>query len=316
MAYKYVFGPVMSGRLGRSLGLDLLGGRVCSMDCVYCEVGATRDLTIERKPYVPARDILDELAAWKAEGLAVPDMITLGGLGEPCLNSEMAEVIVGARELFPDTDIAVLTNASLMTDEAVRRELARADVVLPSLDSLVSDEFSKVNRPCEGMTPEAVAAGLLEFRKEFKGKIFLEILLAQGINDSIENLEKLKVFCQRLAPDRVDVVTLTRPGTVKGVHPVDGEVISRWRKVLSAGETRTGDRKVADKEEMSMERATAFIEASLARRPQTVLQLAQALNTEPEMIRQAVEALEKGGDIIARQVGHETFYHGVGHTLE
>ena len=316
MAYKYVFGPVMSGRLGRSLGLDLLGGRVCSMDCVYCEVGATRDLTIERKPYVPARDILDELAAWKAEGLAVPDMVTLGGLGEPCLNSEMAEVIVGARELFPDTDIAVLTNASLMTDEAVRRELARADVVLPSLDSLVSDEFSKVNRPCEGMTPEAVAAGLLDFRKEFKGKIFLEILLVQGINDSIENLEKLKVFCQRLAPDRVDVVTLTRPGTVKGVRPVDGEVISRWRKVLSVGETRIDDRKMADKEEMSMERATAFIEASLARRPQTVLQLAQALNTEPETIRQAVEALEKGGDIIARQDGHEIFYHGVGHTLE
>ena len=189
-------------------------------------------------------------------------------------------------------------------------------MVLPSLDSLVSDEFSKVNRPCEGMTPEAVAAGLLDFRKEFKGKIFLEILLVQGINDSIENLEKLKVFCQRLAPDRVDVVTLTRPGTVKGVRPVDGEVISRWRKVLSVGETRIDDRKMADKEEMSMERATAFIEASLARRPQTVLQLAQALNTEPETIRQAVEALEKGGDIIARQDGHEIFYHGVGHTLE
>ena len=86
MVYKYVFGPVMSGRLGRSLGLDLLGGRVCSMDCVYCEVGATRDLTTERKPYVPARDILNELAAWKAEGLAVPDMVTLGGMGEPCLD--------------------------------------------------------------------------------------------------------------------------------------------------------------------------------------------------------------------------------------
>ena len=228
----------------------------------------------------------------------------------------MAEVIAGARELFPDTDIAVLTNASLMTDEVVRRELGLADVVLPSLDSLVGDEFSKVNRPCEGMTPEAVAAGLLEFRKEFKGKIFLEILLVEGINDSIENLEKLKDFCQRLAPDRVDVVTQTRPGTVKGVRPVDGEVISRWRKVLSAGDARIDDREMADREDMSMERATAFVKASLARRPQTVLQLAQALNTEPETIRQAVEALEKKGDIIARQNGHETFYHGVDHILE
>jgi len=316
MGYKYVFGPVMSGRLGRSLGLDLLGERICSMDCVYCEVGATKNLTLERKPYVPAKDILEELAAWKDEELSSPDAITLGGMGEPCLNAEMAEVIAGARKLFPNTDIAVLTNSSLMADKTVRQELVMADVVLPSLDSLVDEEFAQVNRPCKGTTPMAVAEGLLEFRKEFKGKIFLEILLAGGINDSIENLGKLKDFCQLLAPDRVDVVTLTRPGTVKGVRPVEGEVISRWRKVLSVGNTRDDDRKVTEKEHLSMEKATSFVKASLARRPQTVLQLAQALNTEPEMISQAVEALEKKGDIIARKDGHKTFYHGSDHIIE
>jgi len=286
------------------------------MDCVYCEVGATRDLTVERKAYVPARDILSELAAWKAEGLGAPDMVTLGGLGEPCLNSEMAEVISGARELFPDTEIAVLTNASLMTDEVVRKELGLADVVLPSLDSLVEDEFSKVNRPCEGMTPEAVAEGLLEFKKNFKGKIFLEILLAEGINDSDENLGKLKDFCKQLAPDRVDVVTLTRPGTVKGVRPVEGEVLSSWRMALSAGDARTGERKKVAQEELPMERITAFIEASLARRPQTILQLAEALNAEPESVRKAVEALEKVGDVVSRDDRGETFYHGTGHIIE
>ncbi len=298
------------------MGLDLLGGRICSMDCVYCEVGATRTLTAERKAYVSARAILDELAAWKDEGLAWPDMITLGGLGEPCLNSEMAEVITGVRKMFPGMSIAVLTNASLMTDESVRQELVLADVVLPSLDSLVADEFNAINRPCKGITPEAVAAGLLEFRKEFKGKIFLEILLAQGINDSNENLDRLKDFCKRLDPDRVDVVTLTRPGTVKGIRPVSGEVTSRWRKALNAGNARTRDRKKAQRQEMTMERATAFIEASLARRPQTVLQLAEALNAEPETIRLAVEALETTGAIKAIQGEGETFYHGIGHIEE
>ncbi len=316
MAYKYVFGPVMSGRLGRSLGLDLLGGRVCSMDCVYCEVGATRDLTLERKPYVAAAEILEELAAWKAEGLTVPDMVTLGGLGEPCLNSEMADVISGAKALFPETDIAVLTNASLMTDEVVRRELALADVVLPSLDSLVDDEFSKVNRPCEGMTPEAIAEGLLEFKANFKGKIFLEILLAEGINDTDGNLGKLKDFCQQFAPDRVDVVTLTRPGTVKGVRPVEGEVLNRWRMALESGDSHTSERQTAVKEAMSMEKVTAFIEASLSRRPQTVQQLADALNAEPDLVRNAVEALEKMGDVISREDRGETFYHGTGHVIE
>ncbi|WP_347231981.1 radical SAM protein [Pseudodesulfovibrio sp. S3] len=306
----------MSGRLGRSLGLDLLGGRICSMDCVYCEVGATRDLTCERKPYVPAADIIEELARWKEEGLNDPDMVTLGGLGEPCLNSEMGLVIIEARKLFPNTPVAVLTNASLMTDPEVRRELALADVVLPSLDSLVPDEFAKVNRPCKGISPAAVADGLLAFRKEFKGKIFLEILLAEGINDSDENLGRLKDFCKRLAPDRVDVVTLTRPGTVKGVRPVDGAVLSRWRLALESGDTPAATRQASDGKAMSTERTPAAVAASLSRRPQTVAQLAQALNADPEKVRQAVEALEKRGEIISRDDQGEIFYHGTGHVIE
>ncbi|WP_272700980.1 radical SAM protein [Desulfovibrio sp. Fe33] len=316
MAYKYVFGPVMSGRLGRSLGLDLLGDRICSMDCVYCEVGATRDRTCERRVYVPAADILKELSLWKEEGLEPPDMITLGGLGEPCLNSDMETIILGAKRLFPGIPVAVLTNASLMTDPEVRRELCAADVVLPSLDSLVSKEFARVNRPDKSVDPEAVAQGLLAFRKEFNGKIFLEILLAEGINDSDENLGRLRIFCQRLAPDRVDVVTLTRPGTVKGVRPVDGEVLSRWRLALGGGETRDKERRAAGGKEMSMERMTAAVTASLSRRPQTAEQLALALGADLDKVRLAVEALEKMGDVTRRDDRGETFYHGTGHVIE
>ncbi|ADU61202.1 MAG: radical SAM protein [Pseudodesulfovibrio sp.] len=316
MAYRYVFGPVMSGRLGRSLGLDLLGGHICSMDCVYCEVGATRNLTLERRPYVSAAAILKELAAWKAEGLDTPDAVTLGGLGEPTLNSDMAEIIAGARALFPDTVIAVLTNATLMTDPQVRRELALADAVLPSMDSLVEAEFAAINRPCPGVTPQGVAQGLLAFRQEFTGKIFLEILLAKGINDSDENLGRLKTFCQQLAPDRVDVVTMTRPGTVKGTHPVDGAVLSRWRKALGAGKARTGERGEPEAGTLDEARTIEFVQASLARRPQTVLQLAQALGASPHTVRAAVEALERTGGIVARTDRGETYYHGSGHILE
>lgn len=316
MAYKYVFGPVLSGRLGRSLGLDLLGGRICSMDCIYCEVGATRDLTLKRQPYVPAADILDELQAWKAEGRTPPDMVTLGGLGEPCLNSEMANVIDGARAIFPGTDITVLTNSTLLTDPVLRRELAKADVILPSMDSLVPEEFAAVNRPCEGVTPESVAAGLLEFRKEFKGKIFLEILLVEGVNDSDENLDLLTDFCKRLRPDRVDVVTTTRPGTVKGALPVSGETLSRWRAELEAGKCATCAIAQTDYEDLSLDQLTTLVHASLSRRPQTVPQLSTALNADPEMVRQAVEALMNGGDVIAREDRDGTFYHGTGHVME
>lgn len=316
MAYRYIFGPVMSSRLGRSLGLDLLGGRVCSMDCVYCEVGATRTLTLERKPYVPAADILEELAAWKSEELGAPDMVTLGGLGEPCLNSEMANVILGAKRLFPQTSIAVLTNSTLMTDPEVRAELALADVVLPSLDSLVDSEFASVNRPCSGVSPEQVAEGLLQFRKEFSGKIFLEILLVDGVNDSEENLDRLTVFCKRLGPDRVDVVTTNRPGTVRGTSPVDGALLSRWRARLEIGKFQTCSSGKEVVTAMSSERLTALVEASLSRRPQTVSQLAGALNADPEKVRETVEALQEQGDVISREDRGETFYHGTGHVME
>ena len=165
------------------------------------------------------------------------------------------------------------------------------------------------------MTPGAIAGGLLEFKREFKGKIFLEILLVDEINSSDENLGKLKDFCQRLAPDRVDVVTVTRPGTVTGVRPPDGAVLKRWRMALDGGAAETGPAK-ATRTELSMERATALIEASLARRPQTVSQLAQALNADETVVRQAVEALQKVGDVVSRDDRETTYYHGAGHVIE
>lgn len=313
MAHKYVFGPVMSGRLGRSLGLDLLGDRICSMDCIYCEVGATHRLTQERAPYVPAADVLAELKAWKEEGHTPPDMVTLGGLGEPCLNSEMVDVIASARSLFPGTDIAVLTNATALTDAAVRTELAQADVVLPSMDSLVEDEFQRINRPADGITADNVAEALLAFREVFKGKIFLEILLIEGVNDSDANLEKLTEFCRRLSPDRVDVVTTSRPGTIRDAHPVSGEVLSRWRMELESGKPEACCSAAQDAEAIPAERLVPLIEASLSRRPQTVPQLAKALNANSDAVRQAVEVLVSSGDVIPREDRGEIFYHGKGH---
>jgi len=316
MAYKYVFGPVVSGRLGRSLGLDLLGDRICSMDCVYCEVGATRRLTLERGAFVSAEAVLDELARWKGEGHAAPDVVTLGGLGEPCLNLAMGEIIEGARAMFPGVPVAVLTNATLMIDPAVRAELAKADVVLPSLDSLVEAEFRAVNRPVPGVTAGAVAEALTAFRGEFDGKIFLEILLVEGINDSDENLDRLTEFCKRLGPDRVDVVTSTRPGTVRSTRPVSGETLGRWRDRLAIGGKSPRRATAGAREDVPLDRLTDQVAASLARRPQTIPQLAEALNAAPERVRQAVEALLERGDVIPREDRDGTFYHGSGHKAE
>ncbi len=309
---RYVFGPVMSGRLGRSLGLDLLGARICSMNCVYCESGALTQLTLARAPYVPADELLAELAGWEANrarrGDPLPDFATLGGLGEPTLNNDMPAVIAGTRRILPGVPVAVLTNASLMTDVAVRAELAAADVILPSLDALEPRAFARVNRAHPGLDPAAIAEGILAFRAEAKTKIFLEVLLAADINDTAENLRRLADYCARLRPDRVDVTTLSRPGTESFATPVDADTLAAWRKRLgplartedSSGPTFAGGLAGATKKRQEQsgdgdrEALRERILASLARRPQTAAQLAGALCAAPENVARVLTEILAG----------------------
>lgn len=313
-AFRYIFGPVLSGRLGRSLGLDLLGARVCSMNCAYCESGPLERLTLDRAPYVPAQELLAELRAWEAgrakRGEPLPDVVTLGGLGEPTLNSDMAPIIQGVRGVLPGVTVAVLTNASLMPDQAVRAELALADAVLPSLDSLVPEEFARVNRGHPSLDPSAIAAGILAFRRESTAKVYLEVLLVAGVNDSARNLELLTRYCAELAPHRVDVTTLSRPGTEAWARPVDAQTLARWRHALGAsagamgaaqavpgsggeapGLARNAEKGQEQCGDMSLAEVRSRIQASLARRPQTTAQLSSALLAAPALVERALAEL-------------------------
>jgi len=309
---RYVFGPVMSGRLGRSLGLDLLGARICPMNCVYCESGQLTKLTLTRAPYVPADALLAELTDWEADrarrGDPLPDFATLGGLGEPTLNSDMPAIIAGTRRILPGVPVAVLTNASLMTDAAVRAELAAVDVILPSLDALEPAAFARVNRAHPGLDPAAIAEGIMTFRAEANTKIFLEVLLAAGINDTAENLRLLTDYCARLRPDRVDVTTLSRPGTESFATPVDAETLAAWRKrlgPLARGEASSGptfarglagatEKRQEHPRDEDREALRERILASLARRPQTAAQLAGALCAAPEDVARALTEILAG----------------------
>ena len=332
MPLAHVFGPVASGRLGRSLGLDLLGGRVCSMDCLYCEVGATDVHTCERAPYVPAHVLLDELARWRdaeaakhdaTQGGSPPaapvDHVTLGGSGEPCLNSDLARIIAGCRDILPGVPVAVLTNSTLLHRDDVRADLAGADVVLPSLDSLVESEFRVLNRPCKGVTARGVADGLLGFARGFGGRIYLEVLLARGINDTAENLALLRDYVRQLAPHRVDVTTLSRPGASPRALPVGRDVLARWSDELNtaagcpqtapAGHGPTaaipddGSRRAATvtnadapvSRSLDTETLQEAVLRSITRRPQTAPQLAKALGAPLGEVRKALDELTARG---------------------
>lgn len=334
----HVFGPVMSGRLGRSLGLDLLGARVCTMNCVYCESGPLETLTLKRAPYVAASALLAELRRWEEERARrnepLPDVVALGGMGEPTLNSDMPQIIAGVRDILPGVPVAVLTNASLMADAQVRAELAKADMILPSLDSLVAGEFARVNRGHPALDPKAVAEGILAFRRETAGdggaRLYLEVLLVAGVNDSARNLELLTAYCNELQPDRVDVTTLSRPGTEAWARPVDAATLGRWRAALAPcdaslpqkhgqeqakehGEEGAGLAGRPEKRQehaggMSLAEVRARILSSLARRPQTTAQLASALLAHPETVARALAELTAQG--LAEEVRRDAAAQG------
>ncbi|ACV67755.1 radical SAM protein [Desulfohalobium retbaense] len=314
-SYRYLFGPVASSRLGRSLGLDLLGGPICSFDCVYCEVGRTKLHTCQRRAHVPASRLVQELRQWFKEGHQPPDYITLGGQGEPTLNSELGTLVHQVRQQWPTIPIAVLTNSSLLHREDVQEELAEVDTVLPSLDTLVDTEFHHLNRPCTGVDLSRISQGLLEFRRRYSGKIFLEILLVHGINDTAENKNRLREFIAEFSPQRVDVVTMTRPGAFSEARPIPNSILRSWREALgacqdpvarsSAPETHTTSPVHLDGQAIA-----ATITNSLARRPQTVDQLAFALNFARSDVAATLDALQNQGTVVVL-TGTDVPYYGL-----
>lgn len=215
--FRHLFGPVPSRRLGISLGVDLVPKKICTLDCVYCEIGKTTDLTVERKDYVYRNDIIFELSEYFRIH-PDPDYITFSGSGEPTLNINIEEIIKFAKSIKPNIPIAVLTNGTLFSDETVRRSLMCADVVLPSLDAATEKVFRKINRPQKSITIEKYIQGLIQFRKEFKSRIHLEVLILPGYNDHQAELYKIKEAILRIRPDEVHLNTLDRPGVLHNLQ--------------------------------------------------------------------------------------------------
>ncbi|MFO7828052.1 MAG: radical SAM protein, partial [Bacteroidales bacterium] len=174
--YKHLFGPVPSRRLGMSLGVDLVPHKVCTLNCVYCECGATTNLTTNRKEYVSYNEIINELKDYFGKN-EKPDYITFSGAGEPTLNIHIGKVIDFLKQNYPDIPIAVLTNGSLLSDQKVRSELLKASLVLPSLDAANNKTFKKIDRPSKDLDINDYINGLIQFSNEFKGKIWLEIMI-------------------------------------------------------------------------------------------------------------------------------------------
>ncbi len=205
---NHVFGPVYSRRLSKSLGIDLVPFKTCTQDCVYCQLGPTTCKSLERGSFCNVGEVITELKQ-KLEKVS-PDFITLAGSGEPTLCKELGEVISEIKKIT-SIPVAVLTNGLLLFQLDVRKDLIQADIVCPSLDAGNDYTFQKVNQPISTIDFETFLNGLIQFRREYHGQIWLEVLLVRGITDTQEEVVRIAQCAAQINPDRIHLNTVTRP---------------------------------------------------------------------------------------------------------
>jgi wyosine [tRNA(Phe)-imidazoG37] synthetase (radical SAM superfamily) len=227
---KYTFGPVPSRRLGLSLGVDIIPNKLCTLDCVYCEVGVTDKRGLTRKEYFPASEILAEV---KEVIIDYPnlDHITISGSGEPTLNSKIGEIIHGIKQMTK-VPVAVLTNGTLLNLPEVRRDLMEADIVSPSLDAVTMEVFQKVDRPNPKLDINRIIDGIKTFRKEYKGRMWMEILFVEGMNDHDEEVFKMKQVIDEIQPEKIHLNTVIRPPAYSIAKPVSEKRLMEIQKIL------------------------------------------------------------------------------------
>ena len=191
---KYIYGPIKSRRLGMSLGLSLSLHKTCNLNCIYCQWGRTKKTVSRRKEYAKIREIIAELKFWMQKNTQIAKelkFVTLSGLGEPTLNTGIGELIRQVKKITR-LRIAVITNSTLLYDSLVRKALLEADLIIPSLDAVDPEMFKQIDRPHADVKLNEIIAGLVALKKEFHGKLWLEIMLVSGVNDDLRHIQELK----------------------------------------------------------------------------------------------------------------------------
>ncbi len=226
----FIYGPVPSRRLGFSLGIDIIPFKTCSLDCIYCQLGLTARKTIRRKEYFSSARILAQIKKKISSGQRI-DYITFSGSGEPTLNAAIGKFIREIKKIT-SVPVAVLTNSTFFSRKIVRKALMAADLVVPSFDAATQEAFVQVNRPHSSLKIDKIIKGLLLFRQEFKGSIWLEIMLVKGVNDSPSHLRKLKEAVASIKPDKIQLNTVIRPPAEKFARPLILRELEKLKKLF------------------------------------------------------------------------------------
>lgn len=304
-AYKHIFGPVLSRRLGRSLGVDLMPFKTCTYDCVYCEQGLTTNHTAHRAAYVPTDEVLAELKDFLATAPA-PDYITLSGAGEPTLHADLGEIVACVKSLTR-VPLAVITNGSLLWDAPVQDALRAADVVLPSLDAGNAHMFAAVNRPVTGISFEQMVNGLIAFRASFRNEIWLEVLLMAGLTSAMAEVIEIAALVRRIRPDRVQLNTVVRPPAELTARPIARDQLESLAALFEPHAEIIADYS-GPLQECSAAPETARLLELVERRPCSLQELAATLGLRQVEASKLVAQLLRRNRIQEKRFGGDVYF--------
>lgn len=313
---KYLYGPVPSRRLGISLGVDIVPVKVCTLDCVYCQVGRTTNLTIERKEYVPAEPVIAEIKKLLSTNTEI-DHITIAGSGEPTLNSQLGKIIEEIKKIT-NIPVAVVTNGTLLYMPEVRADCAKADVVLPSLDAGDEAAFQKINRPHPNISIEKLISGICDFRREYSGQIWLEVFLVESVNSSPEQISKISAAIRQIRPDKVQLNTAVRPPAEKNIRKLNPEKLRDIAAQIGpdceviADFSRSGTSE--HKHKLDMVKRETILEtlfSMLKRRPCTLEDICSSMNLHRNEAIKYISELERQNRIRSENTGGVIYFQAV-----
>lgn len=294
---KRVFGPVLSKRLGKSLGIDVIPHKTCSYNCIYCQLGSEENTKISSANYYSVDEIIYELKEALLNNKNI-DYITFAGSGEPTLYKDLKKLIYEIKQIT-DIPVCIITNGSLLYKQEMRSDLLMADLVIPSLDAGNIDTFKIIDKPNKDIDFDKMVNGLIEFRRIFKGEYWLEVFLLKDINDCKEELDDIIKIVNKINPDIVQLVTATRRTADEKAKALNDEEMQEAKKYFEANCSikievpSVSENSKVNTKEITEEDIINF----LIRQPDTLRMIAMSFNEDEIKVSELLKTLVESGKV-------------------